>query len=219
VSGPETPDDRRAVRVLFGDLRPGETPIDDFSGLKVPDIHTLKELSFHEAINIANAVVDYFRQENRKSTTFDLEGVKAIHRDMFCDVWEWAGQFRQKNITSIPFSSGFPHIQEHVYNLLEDLKAWDSGGMDVIEQAALLHHRAVQIHPFNNGNGRWSRMLTNIWLLEKQQTLVEWPTDLGTDSPIRVEYIKALGDADRGELEPFIALHRRFIPMPARPHF
>jgi hypothetical protein len=71
----------------------------------------------------------------------------------------------------------------------------------------------------NNGNGRWSRMLTNVWLLERQQTVVEWPKDLGETSPIRKEYIDALKAADHGDLEPFIALHRRFIPMPARPVF
>ena len=36
--------------------------------------------------------------------------------------------------------------------------------IDLSEQAVLLHHRAVQIHPFENGNGRWSRLLANIWL-------------------------------------------------------
>jgi fido (protein-threonine AMPylation protein) len=200
-------------------LRPGETPIDDFSGLKIPNIYTLKELSFHEAINIANAIVDYFRQGDRKRPSFDIEGVKAIHRDMFCDAWEWAGRFRLKDIDSVPFASHFIHIQEHLHNLLEDVKVWDAGSADAIEQAGLLHHRAVQIHPFSNGNGRWSRMLTNVWLLERQQTLVEWPADFGEDSPIRKEYIDALKAADHGDLEPFIALHRRFTPMPARPVF
>ena len=88
---------------------------------------------------------------------------------------------------------------------------------DAIEQAALLHHGAVQIHPFPNGNGRWSRMLTNIWLLEKQGTIVEWPSDMVQTSPLRSEYITALKAADNGDYAPLVELHRRFIPTPPRP--
>ena len=38
------------------------------------------------------------------------------------------------------------------------LRFWETNAtFDLLEQAMLLHHRAVQIHPFENGNGRWSR--------------------------------------------------------------
>ena len=217
MEDPDLPD-RAVERVLFGDLRLGETPMDDFSGLKVPEISTLHELGLHETANIANAVVDYFRQEARKRISFDLEGVKGIHRDMFCDVWDWAGQFRQKENDSIQFASKFAHIQEHLHNLLEDLKVWQASDTDPIEQAARLHHRAVQIHPFANGNGRWSRILTNVSLLERHKAVVEWPATIGERvSPIRNEYIAALKAADDGEMEQFVELHRRITPMPARP--
>jgi fido (protein-threonine AMPylation protein) len=214
---PDKPEDRPAVRVLFGDLRPGETPIDDFSGLRVPDIFNLRELAQHETRNIANAVVDYLRTVERTRIVFDIESVKSVHRDMFCDVWDWAGQFRQKDIDSIPFAFKWALIPDSVHNLLEDAKVWPDTGADVIEQSAWLHHRAVQIHPFPNGNGRWSRMLTNIWLLERRGTIVEWPPAIGEISPVRADYIKALKAADNGDYGPLTELHRGFTPMPARP--
>jgi Fic-DOC domain mobile mystery protein B len=198
-------------RVLFGDLRPGETPIDDFTGLKVPDISTLNELAFHEASNISNVLVDFFRQEKRKPVNFDIEGVKALHGEMFCDVWEWAGQFRQRDI-NIPFSARFAQVQVSVYNLLQDLTEWEKNSSDPMEHSALLHHRAVQIHPFLNGNGRWSRLLTNAWLLEKAGVIIEWQSDMVQVSPLRNEYIQTLKAADEGDYGPLISLHRRFTP-------
>ena len=51
-----------------------------------------------------------------------------------------------------------------VLALTEDLSCWDQSGMCSLEQATRLHHRAVWIHPFMNGNGRWARLLANIWL-------------------------------------------------------
>jgi Fic-DOC domain mobile mystery protein B len=214
VGGPGTPEDQPVVRVLFGDLKPGETPIDDFSGLKVRGISTLRELDFHEAINISNAIVDYLRQGERKRIDFDLEGVKSVHKDMFCDVWDWAGEFRNRDLN---LGCHWANIQEKLYVLLEDLKVWDRYSHDLIEQASWLHHRSVQIHPFPNGNGRWSRMLANIWLLERQVGIVEWPNAMGETSPVRGEYVEAIRAADKGDYAPLVQLHRQFIPPPPRP--
>ena len=58
--------------------------------------------------------------------------------------------------------------------------------MSLIEQAVVLHHLAVQIHPFPNGNGRWARMVANIWLKLHGGEATEWPeTVIGTASTIR----------------------------------
>lgn len=78
---------------------------------------------------------------------------------MFGDVWRWAGSFRKRetNIGSPPHE-----IELRLHNLLDHLKAWQVSEMSLIEQAVVLHHLAVQIHPFPNGNGRWARMVANI---------------------------------------------------------
>jgi len=50
------------MTIVFADLRPGETPIDDITGLKVSGISTRKELSFFEAANIRKPMVKYCRR-------------------------------------------------------------------------------------------------------------------------------------------------------------
>ena len=75
----------------------------------------------------------------------------------------------------------------------------------------MLHHRSVSIHPFPNGNGRWSRMLANIWLRLNRQPYTLWPEGtVGEASVLRAAYLAALRAADAGDYDPLHELHRRF---------
>ena len=69
----------------------------------------------------------------------------------------------------------------------------------------------ARIHPFLNGNGRWSRMLANIGLKRNRRPVTEWPEQvIGRESPVRGEYLQAIRAADEGDCEPLFGLHRRF---------
>jgi len=66
--------------------------------------------------------------------------------------------------------------------------------------AAWLHHRFTQIHPFQDGNGRVARALASLVFLR-----AGWfPLVINRD--VRDEYIRALETADRGDLDPLIEL-------------
>jgi fido (protein-threonine AMPylation protein) len=119
-----------------------------------------------------------------------LTWVKRLHKQMFGDVWKWAGDFRQDNLN---LGCDWHQVQSLVQSLLDDLLVWESGGDSLLEQAARLHHRAVWIHPFSNGNGRWARMLANIWLKRHGHPIVERPEEtIGSKSVIRDEYLQAI---------------------------
>lgn len=187
---------------------PGETPIDP-SGLKVLGVTNRRELSLVEAENVAAAVLKYLgRPITRRSAKFDFTWALKLHREMFGNVWDWAGTIRteETNIGVKPYHAGPDLLQ-----LLEDLAEWDRSWPDRIEQAANLHYRAVTIHPFHNGNGRWSRMLANVWLHLHKHPIIDWPGDVGETSPVRNEYLAALKTADNGDLLPFLELHRRLV--------
>ena len=66
--------------------------------------------------------------------------------------------------------------------------------VDPILVSAWLHHRFTQIHPYQDGNGRMARALVTL-VLTKADLL---PIVVDRDS--RVDYIKALEHADRGDL-------------------
>lgn len=129
---------------------------------------------------------------------------------MFGKVWKWAGQKRTCNLSiGVPFYQ----IDHDLKNLIDDLEAWRMhDSYDLIEQAVRLHHRAVQIHPFNNGNGRWSRLLSNVWLKRCGSAPMRWPEQtIKNESPIRQRYIEAVRAADRGRYGPLLTLHREYM--------
>ena len=187
---------------------PGETPI-DISGLKISGINNRLELSVVEAENVRKAIVKYFGGSlSRRTAKFDLAWMLKLHYEMFGDVWKWAGKARTSDLNlGLPWHQVTTRIQD----LCADLAYWETHWPDVLEQAVHLHHRSVQIHPFLNGNGRWARLLANIWLKLHKQPLTEWPEDaIGATSVIRDDYLAAIRAADTGDFAPLIELHRRF---------
>ncbi len=189
---------------------PGETPI-DVSHLKARAITNRDQLSLAEAHNVLKVTTLYFgrRRPSRRMAPFDLRWLKRLHQRMFCDVWKWAGQNRREQLN---IGVHWSHIDVKLQELLDDLRTWEQCEMDLAERAARLHHRAVAIHPFPNGNGRWARMLANIYLRLNDQPIIRWPEDvLGeTASSVRDSYIAALKAADGGDYDSLIALHRRW---------
>jgi Fic-DOC domain mobile mystery protein B len=187
---------------------PGETPI-DVSGLKVSGVINRGQLSVVEAENIRKAIVKYLGGSlTRRTAKFDLSWMLKLHREMFGDIWTWAGETRTTNLNiGVPWHQAQTRMQD----LCDDLAYWQKHWPDFVEQAAHLHHRAVLIHPFLNGNGRWSRLLANIWLKLNKQPLTEWPEEvIGETSVIRDEYLTAIRAADSGDYIPLIEMHRRY---------
>lgn len=187
----------------------GETPLDDLSGLtvKIPNI-SRRQLNEAEAENIAKATFKYLvKSGGVQRLEFTPEVMAKIHKEMFSDVWLWAGQYRttKTNIGSAPSA-----IYQDLIILSQDLKSWDDFQIDILEQSVRLHHRAVQIHPFLNGNGRWSRMLGNLWLKKHKSPLVYWPSDVEVLTKVRKEYLKALKEADDMNYAPLVELHKRY---------
>lgn len=194
-----------------GESIPGQTPLADLSGLRDRSIRTQAGLNVAEARNIRKAVVKYMSAvPSHRTARFDGAWLRRVHREMFGDVWSWAGAYRrhETNIGSVPHL-----IEIDLHDLLAARAEWGRVGMNVEEQGARLHHRLVQIHPFANGNGRWSRLIANIHLRLNKHAIVEWPeATIGGASVIREEYLDALRWADRGDFGTLVELHRRHTP-------
>ena len=186
------------------------TPLDDISGLKLPSdrVYTLKEVYEAEANNIAIATIKYLSAPpSKKDAPFTYEWLQQLHHEMFANVWDWAGKFRQ-----VELSIGIKAYQVPMAlkELADDITYWDKHKtVSIYETATRIHHRAVQIHPFQNGNGRWSRMLANIYLRQNGVMPVKWQEDLlSKENPKRDEYIQALKKADDGNYESLVAMHK-----------
>ena len=185
------------------------TPLDDISGLKLPSdkVYSLKEIYIAEANNIALATLKYLSAPpSKKTAPFTYEWLSTLHKEMFDNVWDWGGKFRQ-----VELSIGIKayKVPTALKELADDVAYWDKNRtFDIYETATRIHHRAVQIHPYKNGNGRWSRMLANIYLRQNGSMPVKWQEDLlSKENPKRDEYILALKMADNGDYSSLIAMH------------
>lgn len=192
--------------------RRGETPYDDLGGFRLakkypePSREIVDEL---EEENIRVATLKYLSSRpSPKIARFDYDWFLQLHHEMYGDVWDWAGKFRttNKNIGVDKYK-----LRAAMAALSRDVEAWPEIYKDPLELAMRLHHRAVQIHPFSNGNGRWSRLLSNIWLKRSGHPLTEWP-GLTQESPIRDEYLQAVRAADNLDFSRLLKLYRQYTP-------
>lgn len=77
--------------------------------------------------------------------------------------------------------------------LMSDFTAWLAAAPNTPESAFTAHRRLVDIHPFNDGNGRTARLLMNLILLRAgYPPIAVRPED-------RLEYIRALQQVQAGE--------------------
>ncbi|MBW9207972.1 Fic family protein [Mumia sp. zg.B17] len=97
--------------------------------------------------------------------TFDAAHVRAIHKYMFQDVYEWAGDYRTQNIVKPGAMRGFADVRTgEVDRYLTDVQrlvnTTEWGRLPRIEfavAAASVFAHLNQAHPFREGNGRSSK--------------------------------------------------------------
>ncbi len=186
------------------DPREGQTPLDDVSGLRVK-VKSRRELNDLEFKNNTAAARKYLLKNlTDKSAPFTYEWLRKVHKDMFGKVWKRAGAPRNSDL-----NIGVPKekIGAEIHKLFYDLGQWELQKDDPREIAARIHHRLAWIHPFPNGNGRWARMIANLYLHKKKIPMIQWPVE---QKIFRPQYLKALKAADGGDHAPLLKLHHEF---------
>ena len=78
------------------------------------------------------------------------------------------------------------------------------------EIALRFKHRIVSIHCFNNGNGRHSRLMADIIISKVfKKPMFSWgEASLTHKGNARLNYLKALRKADKGNFEPLLNFAR-----------
>ena len=180
----------------------GATPLgpDEMTGLKFRHVTTRGELNELEQANIQQGLLWLGRR--RDSDILDDDFVRTLHKQLFGDVWEWAGTFRPRE-TNIGVDPS--HIAIQLRLLLDNARVWaETGVYAPLEAAARFHHRMVEIHLFPNGNGRHARIAADLFLERHfDHPAIKWASgfDLEADNARRGVYINALRRADGGEFD------------------
>jgi len=153
-----------------------------------------KSLREHvEATNNAKAF-DLIEDIAKKKKTIDHVVIQQIHEVVTAGILEDAGKYRTRNVR-ITGSTKTPPDWSKITKLMEELIGKIAQyKKHPVEIAAFLHHRFVQIHPFIDGNGRVSRLLTNLYLIAQGYP----PIVLKIED--RGKYYRFLRAADAGNL-------------------
>lgn len=184
----------------------GATPLDAdaLSGLRFKGVTTHGELNEIEAVNIA-AGIQWLDSRGASFVLLSDEAARQVHRRLFGDVWDWAGEYR---IRALNIGVDQWQISTEMRYALDNAKFWAaSDDWGDLEAAARFHHRLVWIHPFPNGNGRWARVMTDAYLEGiNPDIFLDWAGggDLQVDSDHRKRYIAALRAADGERYEPLL---------------
>lgn len=182
------------------------TPLTDEekNALIPPHITYRGELNEAEQENIVRGQEWAFARRRKLVTE---RFVKDLHKRMFGDVWSWAGKFRNSEKTlGIPFYE----IPTSLRQLLDDAAVWiEYNSYSSDEIAVRFSHRLVQIHPFPNGNGRHSRLMADLIVMDLGGERFTWGSaTLHQAGTIRQQYIQSLQKADSNDLSLLLAFSR-----------
>jgi Fic-DOC domain mobile mystery protein B len=171
----------------------------------IPTYITLRrELNEAEQIGIADADRWAFSQ---RRDVLDEDFLRALHRRMFRSVWKWAGVFR-----TTPRNIGVEawRIAPDLRQLLGDARYWVEHQTYAPDEIAVrFHHRLVWIHPFPNGNGRFSRLAADRLAVQLGAERFSWGGgNLVAPAELRRRYIEALRAADGEVIAPLVAFAR-----------
>lgn len=158
-----------------------------------------------EAINHEKAIL-YLNDLVKESNPITEWNIKSIHQLVLKDIDdENAGRYRRENVTikgAIHIPPDYLKVPELMEKLILSNENWKE--FHPIIQAALLHGELVKIHPFVDGNGRTSRLLMNLDLMNHGYN----PVVIKKED--RLEYYEALDKAHTtGDYTDFVKLITR----------
>jgi len=192
------------------DYTNGRTPLDEDEkeGLLIKSITTRGELDEFEQLGVEKAIAWTMKRKPLLKQILTVDYIKELHRQMFADVWKWAGEFRttDKNIGVDKFMIGI-----ELKKLLDDCHYWiEQNIFSADEIAVRLSHRIVSIHLFANGNGRHSRLLADILVNRGfSKPIFSWGRlDLTRKGEVRARYLSALKEADNQNYAPLLKFAR-----------
>ena len=191
----------------LGDEPPGATPLtdEDIQGLIPTWVATREDLNAVEQESI-EAGVRWLRAvapEADRHTTIEFSD--ELHRQLFGQVWKWAGHRRQR---AANVGVDWYLITESMRQLFENARYWRENDVySTTEQAVRLHRLLVAVHPYPNGNGRHTRILATSYSEAIGGEALTWGRgqDLSVDGAVRNEYFAALYRADEDDYEPLLA--------------
>ncbi|MDF2558679.1 MAG: cell filamentation protein [Microbacterium sp.] len=165
------------------------------------------DLSFARALQLLDSPV---------AATNDLHELQAIHRHLFQDLYDWAGDLRtvdvRKNVPGADYFLPYGFIERASGICFAELAA-DEFLVDLprdffVERLAYHYEKINYIHPFREGNGRTQRIFWNRVALEAGWQL-DWRPVHGEEN-----HLAARIGSDEQDLGPLISMFDKIVTEP-----
>jgi cell filamentation protein len=146
---------------------------------------------------------------------FDLVHLKAIHQHLFKDVYKWAGELRDIDLTrENSYFANHRHINEAAglifAKLAEENYLQGLSAADFSLRAAYYLGELNALHPFREGNGRAQREFIN-HLAYNNGYLIDW-TNVSEDDMIQAS-IESFHRKDNAKFAAFIRDNLGKLPV------
>jgi Fic-DOC domain mobile mystery protein B len=180
----------------------GQTPIDEDEkeGLLIETISTRSDLDEFEQKNIEKAVEWTLENKFTLDRILGERFIKEVHKQMFDEVWKWAGKFRRTNKN---LGVDWIQIPISLRQLLDNCRYWIQNQTFSEDEIAIrFSYGLVWIHLFPNGNGRHSRLCADILVTHVfNKRAFGWggTANLSTAGETRTCYLDAIRKADQGD--------------------
>lgn len=166
-----------------------------------------------EAIKLAEAT-DWAIRHVTADQRFTAADICLWHKQWLGEVYPWAGEYRQVNIGKGGFAFA---MAAQIPRLLAEferkvLAVYTPCNFDdpekIIEALAVTHCELVLIHPFRDGNGRLSRLLSQLMALQAGLPLLNYSSIKGKQ---RETYFAAVRAGMGHDYAPMIEVFKKVV--------
>jgi Fic-DOC domain mobile mystery protein B len=165
------------------------------------------DLNEAEQENIVKGAAWAGRRRGKPVDLLSEDFAKSLHKQMFGEVWQWAGSYRQteRNIGIEAY-----RIPAEMPAMFDDVRYWvEHETCPPDEIAVRLHHRLTAIHPWPNGNGRHARLMADLLIQRLGGEVFTWGGGTLSDvDELRTRYVAALKAADNHDIGPLLEFAR-----------
>jgi cell filamentation protein len=152
---------------------------------------------------------------------FTAEDICFIHKAWLGEVYAWAGQYRQVNVSKDDFDFA---MARYIPKLMQELEKKTlakytpctfSTDKEIITALAVVHTELMLIHPFREANGRIGRLLSVLMALQAGLPGLDF---LGIRGKKRKEYFVTVQAGLYRDYEPMKKVFRSVLSRTRRTH-